>query len=273
MQKLHQDPRFSALGAPRRIWAVSAIHAETERLMELHDALYRHIAPGDRIIYLGNYTGYGPDATGTVNELLAFRRSALAIPGIMADDLVYLRGGQEEMWQKLLQIQFAPDPAAVLEWMFQNGLAATLASYGVNPEGGLIAARNGVRALTKWASHIRFAMRRHAGHEIFSAHWKRAAFTTLEDVPTPILFVHAGIDPARSLQQQGDSFWWGGMSFNGIADAYAPFAKVVRGYDPAHGGVRISCVTATIDGGCGFGGGLVGAGFTPEGELFELLEA
>lgn len=240
--------------------------------MELHDAIYRQIAPGDRIIYLGNYTGHGVDATGTVDELLAFRRSALAIPGMMADDIVYLRGGQEEMWQKLLQIQFAPDPGRVLEWMLENGLSATLSSYGVSPEGGMIAAQNGVRALTKWTSHIRAAMRRHAGHEIFSAHWKRAAFTAPAQVPAPMLFVHAGIDPARPLQQQGDSFWWAGGHFNAIANAYDPFAKVIRGYDPAHGGVRMNCVTATIDGGCGFGGGLIGAGFTPEGELFELFE-
>ena len=51
-----------------------------------------------------------------------------------------------------------------------------------------------------------------------------------------------------------------------------PFQKVVRGFDPDHKGMNINCVTATIDGGCGFGGQLVCAGFNPEGSIFELLE-
>lgn len=240
--------------------------------MDMHDQIYRQIQPGDRVVYLGNYIGVGANPVETIDELLAFRRSAIALPGMMADDIVYLRGGLEEMWEKLLQIQFAPNPEEVLRWMLSKGLSSTLVSYGVNPEGGLIAARNGVRALTKWTSHIRAAVRRHPGHEIFSAHWKRAAFTGRKESSAPLLFVHAGIDPARPLQQQGDSFWWGGQNFNDITLPYDPFAKVVRGYDPAHSGIRINCVTASIDGGCGFGGSLIGAGFTPSGELFELIE-
>ena len=240
--------------------------------MDLHDVIYGQIAPGDRILYLGNYIGFGADPVRTIDELLAFRRSVLALPGMLADDIVYLRGGQEEMWEKLLQIQFAPNPADVLRWMMGNGLASTLAAYGVPPEGGLLAAQNGVRALTKWTAHVRTAIRRHPGHEIFSAHWKRAAYTAGDGPMPQLLFVHAGIDPSRPLQNQGDSFWWAGRNFNGITLPYAPFSKVIRGYDPNHGGINLNCVTATIDGGCGFGGNLVGAGFTPEGELFELIE-
>ena len=266
------DPRFVAAGRPRRIWAVSAVHGEVQRLMDMHDVLYKEIQPGDRIIYLGNYIGGGACAVETVDELLAFRRSVLAIPGMMADDLVYLRGGQEEMWEKLLQIQFAPNPAKVLQWMLDKGLHSTLVSYGVNPQDGLTATQEGVRSLTKWTSRVRAAIRRHAGHEIFSAHWKRAAYTEQHEDNAPLLFVHAGIDPDLPLQKQGDSFWWAGQNFNNITLPYAPFTKVVRGYDPGHGGVHINCVTATIDGGCGFGGNLVCAGFAPNGELFELFE-
>ena len=47
----------------------------------------------------------------------------------------------------------------------------------------------------------------------------------------------------------------------------------VRGYDPAHGGVHLNGVTATVDGGCGYGGSLVAAGFAADGSLFEMLEA
>jgi serine/threonine protein phosphatase 1 len=53
------------------------------------------IRPGDRIIYLGNYSGYGPSPVKTLEELLTFRRMVLSIPGMLCKDIVYLRGAQE----------------------------------------------------------------------------------------------------------------------------------------------------------------------------------
>ena len=102
--------------------------------------------------------------------------------------------------------------------------------------------------------------------------WRRAAHTSM-DTPYPLLFVHAGLDPALPLDDQGENFLWAGGDFASIQDPYQPFAKVIRGYDPAHGGVYLNGVTATIDGGCGYGGSLVAAGFAPDGSLFEMLEA
>src|SRR5262249_9603135 len=81
-----------------------------------------------------------------------FRRWLLARPRTFAYDIAYLRGGQEEMWQKLLQIQFAPNPREVLGWMLTQGVGATLAAYGgdVRLAGG--AARAGPMALTRWCA-------------------------------------------------------------------------------------------------------------------------
>lgn len=240
--------------------------------MALHDTLFSRIAPGDRLLYLGNYAGHGEAATATVDELLTFRRMVLARPGMDAHDVVYLRGGQEEMWNKLLQISFAPNPRNILQWMFGNGMTETLRSYGINAQDGMNAAHEGVMALVKWTGRIRDAVRRRPGHDIFTTQWRRAAYTA-QDGTFPLLFVNAGINPARSLQEQGDSFWWSGRNFNDIRLPYDPFQKVIRGYDPARGGVSVNCVTATIDGGCGFGGRLVCAGFQADGSVFDLIEA
>jgi serine/threonine protein phosphatase 1 len=261
-----------SLGAPRRIWAISAIHAELDKLTAIHDELVKHVCPGDRIVYLGNYIGYGASPRQTIDELLTFRRLILSMPGMLASDIVYLRGGQEEMWQKLLQIQFAPNPAEILLWVLGKGLSSTLESYGINPHEGLKAAQEGVMSLTRWTAALRIAIRKNPGHEIFGTQLKRAAFVP-EKYDCPVLFVNAGINPKRPLVEQGDSFWWAGNNFNSISVPYAPFQKVIRGYDPAHGGMNINCVTATIDGGCGFGGALVCAGFDNGGELFEMIEA
>lgn len=272
MQQTATDSRFASMGAPRRIWALSAIHGDTTRLTAVHDALYEYVRPGDRIVYLGNYTGYGNDAAACIDEILAFRRMVLSINGMMCSDIVYLKGQQEEMWQKLLQLQFAPDPTNVLLWMLGNGLSPTLDSYGISAHDGIEACRGGTMSLNKWINSIREAVRRNPGHETFSVHHSRAAFTQ-ESCDFPMLFVHAGLNTKKGLSEQGDHFWWSAGKFNEINDAYLPFRKVIRGYDPGRGGMNLNCVTATIDGGCGFGGSLVCAGFDQSGEIIDILEA
>ncbi|MBI1208925.1 MAG: hypothetical protein GC191_16765 [Azospirillum sp.] len=281
------DPqRFADLRQPRSIWAVSAIHGDASRLAALHDALYPRITPGERLVYLGNFLGRGAAIVETVNELLEFRRALLALPGMLANDLVYLRGGQEEMWQKLLQLQFAPNPPEVLDWMLRQGAAATLEAYGGRTEQGMQAARGGAKALTRWTNGLRAAIRAMPGHENLLSALRRAAFTSLPETSPPseitppvtrapqgVLLVNAGIDPNRPLGAQGDSFWWGGGSFARIAAPYGGFRRVCRGYDPGHGGVRIDDHAATLDGGCGFGGRLIAANLSRAGDIVELIEA
>ena len=128
--------KFAVLRVPR-VWAVAAIHGEAEQLAAAARALEPRIVAGDRLVYLGNYLGRGPDVRGTVDELLAFRRELIARPGMFAADVAYLRGSQEEMWQKLLQLQFAPNPREVLAWMLEQGVGATLAAYGGEHPAGL----------------------------------------------------------------------------------------------------------------------------------------
>ena len=259
------------LGAPKRIWAISAIHGEVERLMTLHDDLYPHIEPGDRIVYTGNYLGYNTNAANVIDELLSFRRMVLAKRGMIPGDLVYLRGSQEEMLQKALQLQFAPDPSNVLLWMLGNGLANTLYSYGLSPHDGVDYCRQGVYGLTRWTSQIRQAIKNRPGHDIFNTQLVRAAHTK-EDRDCPILFVNAGIKHDRPIQEQGDSFWWAHKEFDSIIEPYRPFSKIVRGYDPDHKGLHYNGITATIDGGCGFGGSLICTAFTDSGDILDTAE-
>jgi hypothetical protein len=266
-----KDSRFMSLGTPERVWAISAIHGDAVRLTELHDQILSRFKPGDKLVYLGNYTGYSDSAAECVDEILTFRRLMLCMQGVLTTDLVYLRGAQEEMWQKLLQLQFAPDPAGVLLWMLGNGLSDTLYSYGLSPHDGIEACQQGVMGLTRWTNTVRAAIRKHPGHEVFGTQLLRAAHTHEVD-EYPLLFVHSGLNANKPLSEQGDHFWWAGERFSSITAPYTPFQKVIRGYDPAHGGVKMNCVTATIDGGCGFGGTLVCAGWHKTGEVIDILE-
>jgi serine/threonine protein phosphatase 1 len=250
---------------------VGAIHAEAERLMDLHDQLFQHIRPGDRIVYMGNYIGHGGSPCETFDELLTFRRGVLAQPGMLPADFIYLRGGQEEIWEKLQQLQFAPNAKDTLIWMLDHGLTPTIEAYGLRPQDGLNAANEGVMAITRWTAAVRNSIRRKSGHDIFQCQLRRAAYTALNS-ETPLLFVHAGFNPARDLQSQGDALWWGGKKFDQMPRCY-PFHKIIRGFDPLHGGLHIHNHTATIDGGCGYDGALVAAVFTLDGEVNGLIEA
>ena len=88
-----------------------------------------------------------------------------------------------------------------------------------------------------------------------------------------VLLVSAGFDISRGFDAQGDAFWWGSGAFAKIDRRYGGFARIVRGYDPAHGGVRIGSYTTTLDAGCGFGGPLICGCLSPSGELLDTIEA
>ncbi len=261
--------KFARLGRPKRVWAVAAVHGDAGRLGVLHHNIAQDFAPGDRLVYLGNMIGHGGQILETLDEILGFRRSLLALPGMLSTDVVFLRGAQEEMWQKLLQLQFAPNPPEVLEWMLNQGVEPTLQAYGGRSEEGMAAARDGAVQLTRWTNRLREAIRACPGHGNLFTSLKRAAFTD----DNGILLVSAGIDPHRPLVAQGDSFWWGGAGFAAIDRPFEKFRRVIRGFDPANAGLRMTELTASLDGGCGRGGSLVGGLFAPDGRVLDLIEA
>jgi serine/threonine protein phosphatase 1 len=260
---------FATLRGSGRIWAIAAIHGEVERLRTLHARLGQDARPGDQIVYLGDTVGYGHQVRETIDELLMFRRAFLAQPGVEVDDIVFLRGAQEEMWQKLLQLQFAPNPLDVLKWMVQHGIAPTIAAYGGNLDEGMSVSREGILALTRWTGQLRQNVRSYDGHTALMSVLKHAAFTD----DNALLFVHAGLDPSRPLSAQMDAFWWGSAAFELLEAPYAGFRLVVRGSDRRRGGVRVGAFSATLDSGAGFGGPLTCACFGPGGQLLQMLEA
>jgi len=265
---MSSEQRIFATLREGRIWAVAAIHGQADRLAALHRHLAQAFQPGDQLVYLGNYSGHGLAVRDCIDELLVFRRTLLAKPGVDCGDVVFLRGAQEEMWQKLLQLQFAPNPVQVLQWMVGQGIEPTIEAYGATVEEAILAARDGTLSLTRWTSQLRQNLRSYDGHNALMSVLRHAAFTTQSSA----LFVHAGIDPQRPLSAQSDSFWWGAAGFDALNEPYAGYQRVIRGFDRRHPGLVESPFSVTLDGGCGFGGTLLAGLFGPGGHLITSIE-
>ena len=261
--------RFAQLRGARRVWAVASVHGEARRLSRLHDLVGARFAQGDRLVYLGNYLGHGEDVRATINELLDFRRRVLGRPNGFACDVVYLRGAQEEMWQKLLQLQFAPNPTEVLSFMVRSGVEATVLAYGGDLRQGFAAARDGPRTITRWTSGLRAAMNAAEGHSTLFAALRHSALTQEKG----LLFVHAGVDPRRPLIAQGDAFWWGPTDILELAAPFAEFRRVIRGYDKDRRGIVQGQFGISVDGGAGRGGALVAACVAADGAVVDFCEA
>lgn len=266
---MSQSERFTVLRAVERVWAVGAIHGEAERLMALHDAIAEDVRFGDRIVYLGNYFGHGTAAPEVLEEMLRFRSWYLSYnPFRHIDDFVLLRGAQEEMWWKLMQLQFAPNPATVLDFMAARGMGAALSALGFDIAEGRERAEEGTLALTYWTNRLRETARALPGHDAFLAALKRAAYT--ED--GSLLFVHAGLDIEKPLARQADAFWWAPRSFAEIDRPYRGFRRIVRGFDPDRGGIVEGQYTLSVDAGAGQGGPLAAVLLDSEAGIERRLE-
>jgi hypothetical protein len=266
-----RPPRtIAVLHGARRVWAVGAVHGAALQLHRLHDLIGERFESGDRIVYLGGYLGYGAAVHATIDELVDFRRRVLARQGGFACDVTFLRGAQEEMLHKLLQLQLAANPGEVLSWMIKAGMASTIAAYGGDPHQGTVAARGGPRAITRWTSALRSAINAAPGHRMLFSSLRHAAFTLEE---SGVLFVHAAVAPSRLLAAQGDAFWWGDADILDLRAPFAGFRRVVRGIDRHHRGLVEREFAVSLDAGAAAGGPLLAACFAPDGTILDRLEA
>src|SRR5271166_1677224 len=261
--------KFAQLRRARRVWAIAAVNGSGQRLSRLHDAISDRFQEGDRVVYLGNYVGYGDAVIATIDELLDFRRRVLGRQRGFACDVAFLCGAQEEMWQKLLQLHFAPNPGEVLQGMVGAGMEATVRAYGGDLRQGFAATRDGPRTITRWTGALRAAMNAIPGHTTLFSALRHAAFTA----ELSVLFVHASIDPSRPLAAQGDAFWWGRDDILELNDSFEGFRRIVRGIDREQRSFIERDFAVSLHGGIGRSGPLIAACFGANGEVLELVEA
>ena len=146
------------------------------------------------------------------------------------ESIVFLRGAQEEMFSKLLQLQLAPNPTEIIEWMFDHGVNATIKSYGFAEKEVKSIASSGTMNISKWTTSLNKTLQNNLGHIEYFLNLKHAAYPYTKK----ILFVNRGVDITRPLSAQNDCFWWGFQNFSSIAKPYKTFSRIVRGYESEH---------------------------------------
>ncbi len=163
----------AAVPPDTRVYAVGDVHGCATLLARLHELIRADAAAAPErrrvVVYLGDYVDRGPDSAGVVDMLIAG-------PG-EGFEAVHLKGNHEDFL-----LRFLADPSIGGLWLM-NGGGATLASYGVDGDGGADLRRAFLHALPK--THRAF----YEGLRL----WHREG---------TYLFVHAGIRPGRPVESQ-----------------------------------------------------------------------
>lgn len=164
-----------------RVYAIGDIHGRVDLLTRLHRAILadaRNAAPGTGLVavYLGDYVDRGPQSREVIDLLLDE-----PLPGF---DVIHLCGNHDQQF-----LQFLLDPASAAGWLRIGG-ESTVCSYGVQVPDETGAA--------DWVEQLWLALRpavppRHVG-------FLRSLRLSYE--LGDYLFVHAGIDPEKTLTEQ-----------------------------------------------------------------------
>ncbi len=223
---MDKNSNFVELENVSRIWAVGSIHSNIKALNSIKKFILNNFQKNDKLIFLGNVIGLGKNSKETLSSVIDLRFNLMSKFKLKPKEIVFLRGAQEEMFSKILQLQIAPNPSEIIKWMFDHGVDETLNSYGISKEETINVASSGTVGISKWTSKLNEIILKNPGHKEFFLNLKHAAYPTSKK----ILFINRGVDITRPLSAQNDCFWWGYQNFSKINRPYNSFKRIVRGY-------------------------------------------
>ncbi len=221
---------FVELKKSSKIWAIGSIHSNLNSFNSIKKFIINNFNYDDKLIFLGNVIGLGDFSKETLDSVIDLRFNLMAKFKLKPESIVFLRGAQEEMFTKLLQLQLAPNPIEIIEWMFDHGVNKTLNSYGYSEIEAKNIATSGTINISKWTATLNKTLQLSPGHTQYFLNLKHAAYSQTKK----ILFVNRGVDITRPLSAQNDCFWWGFQNFSKIQEPYKSFLRIVRGYESEH---------------------------------------
>ena len=221
--------KFAEFQSCNNIWAIGSIHSQLDSFENIKKHIINNFLKNDKIVFLGNVIGVGDFAKETLSSVIDMRLNLMSKFLLSPNDIVFLRGAQEEMFLKLLQLQTAPNPNEILLWMYEHGVNKTIDSYGLDSKKLIEVSLQGTIAINKWTSQLNDILSYKKGHRDYFSNLCHAAFPKSKLV----LFVNRGVDITRPLSAQSDCFWWGYHNFSKLSKPYKTFKKIVRGYEPS----------------------------------------
>tara|TARA_A100000164_G_C21871875_1_gene755576 strand:- start:654 stop:1466 length:813 start_codon:yes stop_codon:yes gene_type:complete len=227
---LDTSSNFIELKKSGKIWAIGSIHSNLKSFNSIKKFIFNNFELSDRLIFLGNIIGLGDNSKETLTSVIDLRFNLMSKFKLKPDSIIFLRGAQEEMFTKLLQLQLAPNPAEIIDWMFDHGVNKTIESYGFSENEVRGIASSGTINISKMTSNLNKVLQKNPGHTEYFLNLKHAAYSSTKK----ILFVNRGVDITRPLSAQNDCFWWGYQNFSIIEKPYKTFLRIVRGYESEH---------------------------------------
>ena len=119
---------FVELKKTDKIWAIGSIHSNLKSFTSVKEFLLKNFKANDKLIFLGNVIGLGENSKETLSSIIDLRFNLMSKFTLKPESIIFLRGAQEEMFSKLLQLQLAPNPNEIIEWMFDHGVNETVKS-------------------------------------------------------------------------------------------------------------------------------------------------
>ena len=227
---MDKSSNFVELERSNKIWAIGSIHSNLKSFTSIKKFIFNNFKRNDKLIFLGNVIGLGNKSKETLSSVIDLRFNLMSKFKLKPEAIIFLRGAQEEMFSKLLQLQLAPNPSEILEWMLDHGVNETIKSYGFLENEVKNVASSGTITISKWTANLNKALQNNPGHIEYFLNLKHAAYSHTKK----ILFVNRGVDITRPLSAQNDCFWWGYQNFSTIQQPYKTFIRIVRGYESEH---------------------------------------
>jgi serine/threonine protein phosphatase 1 len=224
---MQNNSNFAELNLCNNIWAIGSIHSRADSFESIKEHIMKNFDSNDKVVFLGNVIGVGDFAKETLSSVIDMRMMLMSKFYLKPEDIIFLRGAQEEMFLKLLQLQTAPNPSEILNWMYEHGVDKTVESYGLNSKEFIKVSSQGIISITKLTSKLNKILANNRGHKEYFLSLQHAAFPDTRKV----LFVNRGVDITRPLSAQNDCFWWGYHNFSKINKSYTTFRKIIRGYE------------------------------------------
>ena len=221
---------FVELNGSGRLWAIGSIHSNLKSFSSIKNFILKNFKSEDKLIFLGNIIGLGDSSKETLSSVIDLRFYLMSKFKLKPESIVFLRGAQEEMFSKLLQLHLAPNPSEIIEWMFDHGVNETIKSYGFSVKEIRNVASSGTINISRWTANLNRVIHNSLGHTQYFLNLKHAAYSHTKK----ILFVNRGVDITRPLSAQNDCFWWGFQNFSTIQKPYNTFIRIVRGYESEH---------------------------------------